>query len=165
MAALIFAPGFGGGLAEFSLQTPFFVSGGLALFGLILGFFYIVEPSTISDVDSVTNPSSSEEKDEKEVLVEEDPVKVKEELAEIAAKDAALYNENKIFIRLLWFMSFAANLGFRIIITMLALWVNYKFGWTTKEFAFMMSGLGGKFNFKTPCEHYWPTTKLRGWVE
>ena len=43
MFALIFAPGFGGGLSEFGLSTPFFVSAALAILGGTFAIIYLKE--------------------------------------------------------------------------------------------------------------------------
>jgi MFS family permease len=136
MAALIFAPGFGGGLAEFSLETPFFVSAGLAMLGFILGYFYITEPERN---DEKKKNDDAVETIEEEPLSPED-VQVKDKKEEEA--DAAEYARNAPTIRVLWAAIFFSNLGFRSMIVMLAIWVNYKFGWSTKEFGFMASAVG-----------------------
>jgi MFS family permease len=41
MFALVFAPGFGGGLAELGLSVPFYTSAGLAVCGGILSIMYL----------------------------------------------------------------------------------------------------------------------------
>ena len=53
-----------------------------------------------------------------------------------------MYGKNVVYIRLLWLSAFFANFGFRCMITVLAPWLQYKFGWTSKEFGFLASAVG-----------------------
>jgi cation transport ATPase len=131
-----------GGLAEFSLETPFYVAAGMSFCGFVLGYFYITEPNHDEDEDSDNSKGTS---GEDVSLVDETAPTEAEKAAKKAADDEEekqAYAKNANKIRLLWGAIFFGNLGFRSMIVMLALWVNYKFGWSTKEFGFMASAVG-----------------------
>ncbi|GMH52595.1 hypothetical protein TL16_g01263 [Triparma laevis f. inornata] len=132
MAALIFAPGFGGGLAQFTLQTPFFVATGMAIFGFVLAYIYLTEPKK----------DEEEGGDDPEAAGLVDGEDTKKDKTEAENADNEKYTKNLLYIRLLWISSFLANFGFRCMITVLAPWLQYKFGWTSKEFGFLASGVG-----------------------
>jgi uncharacterized membrane protein len=140
MAALIFAPGFGGGLAEFSLDTPFFVSAGMCVVGFILGYFYITEPNVDKKKEAPAAVTSTELSTNLNEIEIGDLTSASERA--IADEDAAQYQRNLPYVRWIWLCSFLMNLGFRLFITVMAIWVNYKFNWASKEFGFMASAVG-----------------------
>ena len=57
--SFMFGPGMGAGLSRFSLQTPMFVSAGLAAIGWLSAFFAFEEPVRINEVDAT--PSKDNE--------------------------------------------------------------------------------------------------------
>lgn len=145
--AFLFGPGIGAGLAEFSLQTPMFVSSAIAAFGLILAFFFFKEPRQLQ----------KEEQDEEE---EQEP-QVGGDVTSNAADDSVNNDsENETdsiltdsvdkfsskkyqwLVRALWIVSFFNMLGFSSIIYFFGLFVFDQFGWGTLEVGFSTMLMG-----------------------
>ena len=78
MFALIFAPGFGGGLSEFGLSTPFFVSAALAILGGIFAIIYLKEsmPNTKPICSRKTTDMAMEDVAASEMTTRESSTKV-----------------------------------------------------------------------------------------
>ncbi|EOD34458.1 hypothetical protein EMIHUDRAFT_228639 [Emiliania huxleyi CCMP1516] len=133
-AALIFGPGFGGGLSQFGNAFPFYVASGLAMCGFLLGLFYLDEP-----------PRSEKKTDDKGPA---DGGRATSELAQAKAP----------IIRWLFAAGFLVNFGFRVFMMMFGLWLFDKarapdptigaaqlwrqFGWGAGEFGFITSVTG-----------------------
>ena len=147
MFALIFAPGFGGGLSEFGLAVPFFVSATLAFLGGLLAIYYLKEsmkdprpmcgPREKAQALSVQSATPKESDD--------GPVKLESGEAAVAAKNDEELKVERARARILH-MLFACgallNFGFRIFIMMGPLWVYKKFGWEAAMYGFVTSGVG-----------------------
>jgi len=143
MFALVFAPGFGGGLAELGLSVPFFVSAGLAVCGGLVSVLYLQESMLgakpvcggkeeerppVSSLDGA--PNNNNERKGKSPQNEEK--EVPKALKRIQART----------ISVLFVCGALFNLGFRIFIMMAPLWLNKKFGWGAAMYGFVTSGVG-----------------------
>jgi len=115
MTALIFAPGFGGGLSQFGNTFPFYISSAMAVVGALLAWAYLEEP-------------------------EKRTPKKKKKTGGVS--DAIKERSHRPLIRYLFLAGFLGNFGFRIIIMMLGLWVNRKFEWGPGKFGFVMTFAG-----------------------
>jgi MFS family permease len=143
MFALIFAPGFGGGLSELGLGIPFFVSTGLAVIGLLLSYVYLkesmVDPKPICDsICGGVRKSASAPKETE--LAPSKGEKKEKRTSEVAREE--MHHMEKHIIMILFVMGALLNFGFRIFIMMGALFVFKKFGWGAAMFGFSASILG-----------------------
>jgi DHA1 family tetracycline resistance protein-like MFS transporter len=141
VCAFLFGPGIGAGLAEFSLQTPMFVSSAIAAFGLILAFFFFKEPrhlekqekeeedggtvTTTADVDIIVNDSDNETDS---ILTD--------------SVDKYASKKYQWLVRIMWMVSFFNMLGFSSVIYFFGLFVFDQFGWGTLEVGFSTMLMG-----------------------
>ena len=137
MSALVFAPGFGGGLSKFGNAFPFYVSATLAGIGFVLGLLYLDEPGA---------KAKKAKGDDEEKSPEEQA-----RLSQISKSHTPL-------LRLLYLVGAVWAFGFRCFIMIGGLWVIEKFGWTATEFGFMAS-LSGSLGICTNLLLY---SKIQG---
>ena len=145
MFALIFAPGFGGGLSQLGLSVPFFVSAGLATTGLFLSFFYLQEsmlnPKPICASKNEENATKADKKDANiEMRGKDDEGNVRREST--IAREGKLHALEHFIIKILFIEGACLNGGFRIFIMMGPLWLNKKFGWGAAMYGFATSMVG-----------------------
>lgn len=136
MFALVFAPGFGGGLSELGLAVPFFVSATLALIGLVLAYFLLKEsmvgakPLCGKDAtDGYSAPAAVEMTKKEESSSEKKEVK---EMHGLEVRILTLFFVNGALL----------NFAFRLFIMMGPLWLNKKFGWGAAMYGFATSCVG-----------------------
>ena len=137
VVAFLFGPGIGAGLAEFTLQTPMFVSSSIAAFGLILAFFFFKEPRHLQKEEK-------EGEEETEEGVGEGNPDSENETDSILTDSVDKYASKKYqwLVRGLWVVSFFNMLGFSAIIYFFGLFVFDQFGWGTLEVGFSTMLMG-----------------------
>jgi MFS family permease len=137
MFALIFAPGFGGGLSELGLSVPFFVSTGLAVMGFLLSFVYLKE--SLPSPKPICGKASEDSSKKGKSAAAKDDNRVRRE-SEIAREE--MHHIELRIIAVLFVMGALLNFGFRISIMMWPLWLNRKFGWGAATYGFATSAMG-----------------------
>jgi len=138
MFALVFAPGFGGGLSELGLAVPFFVSASLALVGLILAYFLLKESMIGAKPlcgkkpsGGYAAPAPAVEMAQKERRTDS-VVNADKQMHAIESRILALFFVNGALL----------NFAFRLFIMMGPLWLNKKFGWGAAMYGFATSMVG-----------------------
>ena len=120
--ALIFAPGFGGGLSQFGNNFPFLVSACMAVLGAVLSYVYLQEPEKRRPKQAKKRGSDSGE--------------------DGGVSDAVKQRTHRPLLRRLFAAGFLGTFGFRVIIMMLGLWVKEKFAWGPGKFGFLITLAG-----------------------
>jgi hypothetical protein len=143
MFALIFAPGFGGGLSEFGLSVPFFTSAALALVGGLTAIVYLKEsmpnPRPFCG-QAVTN--GKEDKRPAQTVDEAAPKNEEGEGENSNEPTDPVEVAQARILATLFACGALLNFGFRIFIMMGPLWVYKKFGWGAATYGFVTSGVG-----------------------
>lgn len=132
MAALIFAPGFGGGLAVFGQTTPFFVAAVMAFLGGLICLKEMPSDEWIKSQVEARSEAANPNKKEQSA----------EEKAAEDGKSAELARSHRPMILLLFVNGMVLAFGFRVFIMMAALYTSLKFKWTPSEFGFSASMVG-----------------------
>lgn len=114
--ALIFAPGFGGGLSQFGNTFPFYVSSAMAMMGALLAVVYLKEPEKRKPKQKKNRSGS--------------------------VSDAVKLRTHRPLLHRLFVAGFLGTFGFRVIIMMLGLWVRAKFEWGPGKFGFLITLAG-----------------------
>ena len=138
VVAFLFGPGIGAGLAEFTLQTPMFVSASIAACGLVLAIFYFREPKHLPKTNDLNNQEENEETEE----VTEDSENENDAILSEHPSDKYASKKYIWLVRCLWLVSFFNMLGFSSIIYFFGLFVFDQFGWGTLEVGFSTMLMG-----------------------
>lgn len=143
VVAFLFGPGIGAGLAEFSLQTPMFVSSAIAACGLVLAFLFFKEPRHLQKAEVNENVEGAGEV-AAHVSTDRATVDSENESDSILTEKVDRFASRKYqwLIRGLWVCSFFNMLGFSSIIYFFGLFVFDQFGWGTLEVGFSTMLMG-----------------------
>ena len=119
-AALVFGPGFGGGLAQFGNTVPFFASSGMAFMGFLLSLFFLDEPQ---------KPPKREGKQSSV-------------MEGTGMRKSAVYRSRLPLIYTIYCATFLVFFGFQMFIAMFGFWLFDKLGWGPGEFGFVTTATG-----------------------
>ena len=131
MAAMVFAPGFGGGLARVGgLTFPFFIAAGLSWCGCAVCWLTFREPQR--------HVIRAEKTAAAAIVAGRGRANTEAE----AEREAAVVAAHRPLIARLFLAGFFGTFSLRVFVMMLGLWTNAKFGWDAGEFGFSVSCAG-----------------------
>lgn len=129
MSAMVFAPGFGGGLAQFGLTFPFYCAAGLSWSGFFVCWQCYQEPRRRVGQRGKRAAAAAAGRGRTNSLAETE-------------RAVALAQAHRPLILRLFLAGFFGTFSLRVFVMMLGLWTARKFGWGAGEFGFSVSVAG-----------------------
>ena len=136
--AFLIGPSIGGGLSQFTLYTPMFVSSGLALGGLFMAMIYLKESPAY--LRSMNERKKKKEQEEEEKGVKEE--KEQEEDASSTLIQKQIDESHGPLIYAMWCSSFLNMFAFSSYLSMFGFYILDYFNYGSLELGFISMGAG-----------------------
>ena len=137
--AFLIGPSIGGGLSQFTLYTPMFVSSGLALGGLFMAFIYLKEsPAYLRSKQR----KEEEEEEEKKKKNTEKKTDTKDENVQSSLIQKEIDESHGPLIYAMWLSSFLNMFAFSSYLSMFGFYILDYFGYGSLELGFISMGAG-----------------------